>query len=135
MRENLSSKAAPRRSWKLSAVELAVLLALCPLAGVGAGLAFESVPVGLLIAGLGLFAVAAYGSAERLGQLLRRPRPVPRDRRIDSHRLSVTDISIRRRAAAGPEATAPASTPDSDVATPADPDRIVPFPVQSIRQV
>jgi len=141
MRRDIGPKAKPGAIPKPSAVELAVLLVLCPLAGVGAGLAFESVLIGLMVAGLGLLAVATYGLATHLKYL-------PRNRREDSRRLSVTDISTRRRAAlvqqeAPRDERAPASASEPDevcavdpnLATAAHPDRIVLFPMPSVRQV
>jgi hypothetical protein len=113
-----------------SAFELAALLALCLLAGLGAGLAFESALLGLIVAGAGLIAVAAYGAATRL-------RPWPRPRRLDPHRLSVTEIATRRREAKGRAESRPAPTPQTDTAAEfaasADPDRIVPFRAPSTR--
>jgi hypothetical protein len=127
---------------KASAVELAVLLTLCPIAGIGAGLAFASALVGFGVAGIGLIAVAAYAvvanvktwpavrfPALRLPVLrvpaLPRPilsRPVlGRPGRRDEERgLSVTDISTRRRAASGRDDSAAAQSgpplaPEPDV--------------------
>jgi hypothetical protein len=119
---------------RASAVELAVLLVLCPLAGVGAGLAFASTLVGLAVAAIGLVMVAAYALAINV-------RTWRRDRREDSRPLSVTDISARRRLAPEPDARATAATPEPGeapdiapvVATPTEPDRVVAFRAPSGR--
>jgi hypothetical protein len=124
---------------KASAGELAVLLVLCALAGVGAALAFASDLVGLAIAGIGLAAVAAYALAANIDTS-------PRHRREESRRLTVSDISARRRTAPArddiqQEKSAPAPPPEPDeapdaapiVATTAVPDRVVPFRAPSAR--
>jgi hypothetical protein len=124
---------------KASIVELAVLLVLCLLAGVGAGLAFASALVGLAVAGIGLIAVATYALATNIDRR-------PRNRREEQRRLSVTDISTRRRAAPRPvdsrrEESGRAPTPEADeaaVVAPAvvgidEPDRVVPFRAPPVR--
>jgi hypothetical protein len=128
---------------RASAVEVAVLLVLCPLAGVGAALAFASVLVGLSVAAIGLIAVTVYASAATIDG--RR-----HNRREESRRLSVTDISTRRRGAPGREgrpseqqggAPTPQAEPEADTApdvapfivTTVEPDRVVPFRTPSVR--
>ncbi len=116
---------------KASVIELAVLAALCPLAGIGAGLAFESALVGLAVAGI---AVAAYAVAIHSG-------PWAGNLRKESARLSVTDISTRRREASGQaerggegEKQAPPEPEDVAVAVKsAAPERVVPFRMPSVR--
>jgi len=117
---------------KASVVELVVLLVLCLLAGVGAGLAFASALVGLAVAGIGLIAVAAYALATNIDRR-------PRNRREEQRRLSVTDISTRRRAAPQQAEQAPAPEPDEApdaapiVVTTAEPERVIPFRAPSLR--
>jgi len=130
---------------KTSVVELTVLVGLCLLAGIGAGLAFASALAGLAVAGIGLVAVTAYALAANID---RSPRA---RRREEPGRLSVTDISARRRGAAAQverarQETSPATQPEPEgadlvapgvvapavVATVA-PDRVVPFRMPSVR--
>jgi len=128
---------------KASAVEVAVLLVLCPLAGVGATLAFASALVGLSVAAIGLIAVTVYALAANIDRR-------PRNRREESRRLSVTDISIRRRGAPGREdgpqeeragAPTPQPEPEADnapdvaplIVTTVEPDRVIPFRAPSVR--
>jgi hypothetical protein len=119
---------------KASVIELAVLAALCPLAGIGAGLAFESALVGLAVAGIGLVALAAYAVAIHSG-------PWAGNLRKESARLSVTDISTRRREASGQaerggEGAKQAPPEPEDVAVAvksAAPERVVPFRMPSVR--
>jgi len=139
---------------KASAVELAVLLVLCPLAGVGAGLAFASALVGLAIGGVCLIAVAAYALASNIDTLpplhlpsVRWPSVrLPAARREAPRGLSVTDISARSRAARAHEdrprdesGLAPTVAPeDAPAVVPivmnaAEPDRVVPFRLPSVR--
>jgi len=137
---------------KASAVELAILMGLCLLAGIGAGLAFDSAPIGLGLAGIGLIAVAAYALAAKVVSLPNVSLPKVsgrRERREETRGLSVTDISTRRRGAAGqapawPEETrleptpepkaAPEEGPISAVVTTAvEPDRVVPFRMPPVR--
>jgi hypothetical protein len=126
-----------------SAVEVAVLLVLCLLAGVGAALAFVSALVGLSVGGIGLIAVTTYALTATIDRR-------PRNRREESRRLSVTDISTRRRGAPGREdgpseerSGAPTPQPEPEAAqapdvapfivTTVEPDRVVPFRAPSLR--
>jgi len=163
IRPSLKGQPGATTTAKASAVELAVLLILCPIAGIGAGLAFASALVGFGVAGIGLIAVAIYGVAANVKTwpsvrfpalrlpVIRLPvlsRPVlGRPGRRDEERgLSVTDISTRRRAASGREDSAAAQSgpplaPEPDV-TPVvaptvihadDLDRVVPFRLPPVR--
>jgi hypothetical protein len=103
-----------------SRLELAFYFALCPLAGLGVGLALASLLLGLIVTGLGVFAIAAYFAARGLNRWTS-------VRREPSQRLSVTDISTLRRAAAS---QAPRS---DDTHQAADPSRVVPLRMHSYR--
>jgi hypothetical protein len=140
-------KAQPRRTAKLSLVEFAVLVGVCPLAGVGAGLAFASVLVGLVVAGFALIAVGvygalAYGLAANLVEDLRKHGSKLRLRRDDPRRLSVTDIANRRRDATPGDSTADAAsgvaerirtTPTNPTATALQTERVVPLRLRAFR--
>jgi hypothetical protein len=135
MRKPASPKAHPGERAKPSRVELAILLALCPLAGIGTGLALENDAIGVAAAVFGLVAVAAYGAAANLDHR-------PRDRQEASRRISVTEIAERRRGAPGPvehgpmeQGRAPPPEADNvaDVAGAAASERVVPFRIQSVR--
>jgi hypothetical protein len=117
----------------ISPVELVGLLALCPMAGVGAGLAFQNALVGLMVASIGLIAIAGYGAAAKL-------RDLRRDRRDDGGGLSVSAIAARRRQAPPrkaperessgsppPPVADPASEMRPAVDAPAEPDRVIPL--------
>jgi hypothetical protein len=136
---SLTDQPNPAATPKASVGELAVLLVLCLLAGVGAGMAFASALIGLAVAGIGLIAIAAYALATDIASEPRRPRE-------ESRRLTVSDISARRRWAPRPvdsprETSGPERTPEPDeapdaapiVATTAQPDRVVPFRTPSVR--
>jgi len=138
-----SMKTQPKTASKPSLVEFAFLVAVCPLAGLGAALAFASVLVGLLVAGAGLVAVGVYGAvafglAADLLQGLRERRLTLPYRRDDSRRLSVTEIAARRRDAppASP-ADAPADVSQMTQIAPttgaAQTERVVPLRTRIIR--
>jgi hypothetical protein len=91
-----------------------------------------------LVAAVGLIAVAVFAAQAGLVH-------VPRPRRDDAGRLSVTEIATRRRETPagldpGPAPTPEAQAPDvGSVTAPdvgaVDPDRIIPFRMQSARFV
>jgi len=134
-------KAQPKTSAKPSLVEFAVLIGACPLAGIGAALAFASVLVGLTVAGAGLVAVGAYGAvtyglAANLIEGLRDRRLKLLDRGVDARRLSVTEIAGRRREAADPVARPGESAdvaPSADITQPTLTERVVPLRTRALR--
>jgi hypothetical protein len=150
-------KTQPGAKPKASVVELAGLMGLCLLAGIGAGLAFESAPIGLALAGIGLIAVAAYALAVKVVSVPAVSLPTVslpkasgrRERRQETRGLSVTDISTRRSVATSPVQAVPKDTkleptPEPEaapeeapisaiVATAVEPDRVVPFRIPPTR--
>jgi len=134
MRKPRGLKARPAPAAKTSVVELTVLAVLGALAGVGAGLAFESAAIGLAVAALALVAVSAYGAAANVGRW-------PRDRRETPPRLSVTEIAARRPQPPGPASQGRPARPAADktadvapdVAKAVEPERVVPFRAPLVR--
>jgi len=135
-------KVKPKTAAKPSLVEFAFLVCVCPLAGVGAALAFASVLFGLAIAGLGLVAVGVYGAltfglATNLVQGLRERRLSLPFRREETRRLSVTEIAARRLDVAADRTSAPDAQMDGAksaemVRTPSQ-DRVAPIRLRALR--